>query len=559
MFGIKLNGQFLDLYSNTVFSCVFNSPLYLGDDVDVIPLSLMFTTPLPLSASNQKQLSFPSLLDNASRFIQGQQASIYAQGVELFSGTLEVVSAQEKEVSVRILINFASKLKDVKMRDLDLGTISTVYTRIYSLAKITLIEPENHDFIFAPVWNPAFWGDNDGKLDHANEDSDEFQNHFLQGGRSALQVYGHTITPFPKLTVVLKQIFKSIGLSLDNQFQTTLELKRLLLYSNASMCSKMGEFGILNFNPASGLSDTTQAEFLKHLCRKFSLGLFTNLLSNETQLVPFKAIIKRAAKYNWSQKCLSGYELTQNVEAPSVLSDKHKDTIIDADLEKLTQHTGPIADITDNESVYLSGQNAYYHKILVFPDPDNPSIPGVRQLTNARLKNYITTYNTKGSKYENGIGTLVLSRLKNPVEGFQMASIRMRGKYEPNETENYACEDRIFFYRGLQPSAIAGENYPMASSESRNLDALPIQGANHSLSWTGNDGIYERFWKENMSVLLSAKRVKMRIQLSLEDVLKFSFQDKVRIDNQEYLVKSMKITLSRHGLQPSEVELVSIL
>lgn len=561
MFGIKLNSQFLDIYPNTVFSCVLNSPLYLGDDVDVMTLSLMFTTPLPATPHNQRLLAFPTLLDNAEPHLKEQEATIYVQGIALFRGELEVISAKEREINVRILINFASKLKEMKMKDLDLGTIDITYTNAYTLARNTANEPENYDYVFTPVWNPDFWGIGSPKLDFNNENSLEFQNNWLGPARNSGQFIGQPLTPFPKLSIVLQRIFEVVGLSLNNQFQLTTELKRLLLYSNASMCSKSGEFGILNFNVASGLSDTTPAEFLRHLCRKFALGIFTNWENSEAELLPFKTLINRAAKWNWSKKRLFGYELTYNIDTPSVFGEKYKDTIL-PEVSKLPTFATDPTDYNAPEGIYTIGQNTWYHKNLVPLDPAVPSQASVRQLTVARLNNYYSNPTAKGNKYENGIGSLRATRLPPFSHASYMPSLKLRGKYEPDETEAVAGEDRLFFYRGMQ-SYKGNDPFPLASCETQLQDYsgdpnIPISGATHSLDWNGSDGLYEQFWKENMAVLNKAKRVKMQMMLSINDVKNFSFQDKIRIDNQEYLIKTMKLTISRHGLQPSEVELVSV-
>jgi hypothetical protein len=528
------------------------SPLYFGSDADILQGSWIFSVTLPLSVLNRQQLQYPDVLDNALRFVSSAPCSIYCQGIQLFKGTLDVLSATNRTVQVRVLINYSSVLKETKMNELDLTVINTAYTNPYTLASQTASAPENYDYVFTPVWNPNFWGEQDAKLDI----NKEMQNYWLIG-RGNGQFLGQPITPFPKLTHVLQRIFALLGLTLSNQFQITTELKRLLLYSNASMCSKIGEFGMLHFKTASGLSETTVSEFLKQLCRKFALGVFFDLANERVDIIPFKTIIAQKATYDWTKKRLNEYEISQDIETPSVLGDKIKDSILPNDIEKLTQYDEYPSDFSAPEGVYTSGQNVWYHKNLVPIDPAIPSQNAVRQLTRARLNNYYTNTGAKGNKFESGIGTLIFSKMQGFMDVQYMPSVKLRGKYEPNEKEKYIGEDRLFFYRGLLPYP-TGNNYPVSSSETYYPDNVRthIPGASLSLDWNGTDGLYEQFWKENIAFLQTAQNVKMMMLLTISDIKNFTFDKKVRIGNQEYLVKKMKFTISQRGLQPVELELV---
>ena len=84
------------------------------------------------------------------------------------------------------------------------------------------------------------------------------------------------------------------------------------------------------------------------------------------------------------------------------------------------------------------------------------------------------------------------------------------------------------------------------------------EDAQYALIWTGEEGIYNRFWHEWYTFLQDARIVKRTLLLTVADIRNFSFKHKVVIANQAYFVKKMRVTLTRRGLQPTEVELVKI-
>jgi hypothetical protein len=134
-------------------------------------------------------------------------------------------------------------------------------------------------------------------------------------------------------------------------------------------------------------------------------------------------------------------------------------------------------------------------------------------------------------------------------------------EYDPGggadiEVRNQANDipDRITIYRGMYPD-FDGDDYPLASG-------LPWDASSNligaiSLRWDGQYGMYETWWKGWHQMLRNGKNVTGLFRLTIADIVGFNFEDKVRIQNQDFFVKKMRISLTPRGLAPVEIELVS--
>jgi hypothetical protein len=558
-FGIKLNNTtFLDLYPNTSFNYVLNSPFYLGGELgDPIAGNLIFSVKVPLTPRNNKLLRFPGLIDNAIQWIQKANCSVYTEGAAIWFGKLDIIApSAEREANIRITINTAPTLQTLKMNALDLGSFNATTQNPYTWANETVANPDTQNFNFAPIWNPNFWATDkprsfqDSEKQNICNDASGFKDIPNSNPRPSL-------TPFPKLNFVLSKMMSAVGYRLNNHFQNTHELSRLMLYTNASLVAKDGTFSAANFPLSYGLSDTVSSVFIRNLCRKFALGLFFDDETQTIDLIPFNQVANSAAKHDWTKKQLSGYELTRNLEYPSVLADKLTDTIISSNQKSLPVFEDYPSDIDGIEGIYKTNNLVYYHKNL----KATSTIIGFRQLTLSRLYDEVNLNNPTGTRYENDIGTLNLSR-KDYDNYVDFPSLAQLGKIQSDahNSEN-TTPDRLLFYRGISRHGL-----PFASAETKDTQAYDIKvnssdftefDAQHSLNWSGDKGIYNRFWKENHQVVANGKLLKRKIGLTINDLLRFSFKDKVRLDNQECFVKKISGVLNRNGLQPADVEFVT--
>lgn len=78
-----------------------------------------------------------------------------------------------------------------------------------------------------------------------------------------------------------------------------------------------------------------------------------------------------------------------------------------------------------------------------------------------------------------------------------------------------------------------------------------------SLSWSGQDGLLERYHKPYKAWIERDKRVvKADILLTNLDLHNFDLSRKVHIQGRNFFIKELSITLTPHTIEPAEVEFV---
>jgi hypothetical protein len=131
------------------------------------------------------------------------------------------------------------------------------------------------------------------------------------------------------------------------------------------------------------------------------------------------------------------------------------------------------------------------------------------------------------------------------------------------EKKNTRIPDRLFFFRGLQypQEGLVGflanytstHQYRPATSTGAlaaiTVDGTTVATADRSLLWSGDYGLYEKSWQRWHSVIGSGKPVTQRFTIPVSIFTQFNFQDKVRVGNMDYFIKSLsveRLTADRH-------------
>jgi hypothetical protein len=116
---------------------------------------------------------------------------------------------------------------------------------------------------------------------------------------------------------------------------------------------------------------------------------------------------------------------------------------------------------------------------------------------------------------------------------------------------------RTMFYRGFQPADVGvDETYPMAGVNEYNIRGEVV--GDHSLLWDGDKGIFKTWWALPYLMLSQKKTVMRQLNLSIRDLLNFSFKNKYRIENQNYFITRMRYTISQRGLSPIEATMITV-
>jgi hypothetical protein len=551
MFGIKIKGKFLHLKQGRL-SAKLSNPLYLGDNMDVIPGSLLLNTEVPNDDWNAVLLENVDDLQVKRAFLKNEYCEIWFNGSILFLGTLEVIRATDKVFVVRAGLNTLSILKDINLDDMDFGTLN-ITSLDQSVYMQTLLNPLAHPYIFHPVWNPGF---ND--VTAPIFEDNEFQNLYKFSGTALLgdivQQNSSVITPFFRLEHVLKTVFSNVNYSLNNGFQAKRELKLITLYNASSIHTRQGYFNSTSLSLNRFLPNKKASEFLKNIARNFGLGLFYNIFDKQVDLLPFDDVWNAQKVHDWTKMAVHGHEREQSTNSPSSIKYKKNEKSLVPELDTLTRYPLSTLDFASSPNgLYVDYPNglALYWKNINNNDIHSAVVKVVLE------DGFYQTQNDSKA-FENPITPL---STKGDFGGLSYAPCLNQKGFYSDETK-IAFEPHLMMYRGFRrtnPNNDRNQIYPFAASENELAygeeikcgwdwsnnpppatmwPALPIE---YTLNIKGEKGIYNKFLKRNMTFLSQNDGVKKRFTLTLNALREFSFKDKITVHNQQYLVKEIDL------------------
>jgi hypothetical protein len=568
MLGIRIKNEFLDLYSNTRLQFELNSPMYLGEDIDIIQGSYSFPATVPLGGKNRRLLNYPNLIDNADDLMKDEPCEIYVEGMMLFSGLLSVRSAINNQAKIYMIVSPLSQLKDVNLNELDLGTenMGGDVASILAKAKDTTTSPESYNYIFFPVYNRDFFFGNSDYGDPV-DGKGEYQNFWdVDTQAFVIDADNNIFTPFVKVNHILKTGIEDQGFTFTNNFQKSTELQRLVMYNNYS--SVADDKPLLDINLADHVNpDTSFSDFVKRLSRNFCLGLFGDFQNETFELTPLKDIINLPPKWNWTSKASGTYTLEANEDIPGLFKyespyeaapdgQKFSESYDQIDWEDETSDIAGYTTPLTNKKVYETTTDTVYSYV-------ETSLGVVGPILFRRHIGYYKADERRKEKYEAEMKTLyMINRISKIGVGgtnWLIPSISQTGGIL-GEKESF--DDRLILYRGMENTA-NDDLYPFAANNIYNYDKNVSQiggsDVNYSLMWDRDAGLFNQWWKDWYAVFDKRRMSIYKLNLSVKDIISFSFKDRVVIKNMEYYVKRLKISISMKGLEQTEAELIAIL
>lgn len=607
MIGIRIREQFLTLYPSTVLSITLNSTAYLGDDGEVIPGSYALPVTVPLDDHNNKVLDHPGRLDNFNRLMKDEPCDILFDGLRLFPGKVTVKPAGNKDAKLSIIINDIGDFKLKKLNELDLGgtrVIGTDDTSSRDHAKLTALNPLDYDYVFFPIYNESYRGEQSITVDSTSNNLAEhltsvdysssnliykvghiiritklteawshnggtsgtaadfsmtslynwfYQNRYIAPGAGVFFTGNENLAamPFVRLQYLLTRIFNEYGITLINNFQTDTELQLLCLYNNYSIYTAERVWAT-EVDLRNHVSDSTCGEFLKKLLRHFCLNLDITDGGRVAEITPCKDIVTQPEKHDWSSKAHPDHEKDEDSEFPVTLGYEPdpNDILFVGDTGQVYQgYQGEVEKLADIDGsspagvYYVYSLNHFYFKSTLFGG-------FVAPLTSAHFS------------YKSGlVGNTFLSKLSyvgwmftdTPIPNLRPA-VKTEGTI-PLLNQVNKFSDKLIFYRGMQVDGAYVA--PYASSHVYDNDENII--GEYSLLWNGPHGMYEQWWKDWFYFLMNKREVSRTLNLTLADIINFRFSHKIRIDNQNYFLRSLQITLTMKGLAPCKATLMSTL
>lgn len=556
MYSIRLlTGEFLDVPTGLTLPYELNNQIFSTSSTDVLPGSFTFPVDLPTSDRNCRLLNHPQLVANAYNFQEYADTSLYCHGVEIFRGTLKILSANRQKIKISIVAAPLSKLKNVPLNELDLGGDRSVgdTDHTLSLALDTANHPLDFDFAFFPVLNDRFMGAQDDEDYRRN-----MQNHFnVDTERFEVSHGAPNFMPFVRADYVISRIFAGIEFGFQNLFALDDERRKIYLYNNRSLWTAKGVLDPIDLR--NHVPKTPAIAWLRKFMSVFCLGLFTNVFRRTIRLIPLRDLLARPALHDWTQYVLDPVEISsaagdipvrinyaesddeafqygrRNVRPPVLATFRHLEEIETSTFSGTAGY------------FYVTSRAAYYYydpaeitsqryRLIyteIGPAPVREGTPSL-DIDMAPLFDFWHRSDVWIARPTNAPwGPMPMCRIPGATE------------YLPDgATESIRLEadipERLMIYRGyLQDSNL--KFYPMAvSTPYLSLPSPPI--GNVSLRLQDELGTYNQFWSLWHQVLTKGKPVSLRLALPLSDLLAFSFEDKVTIQNIDYFVKRLQVT-----------------
>lgn len=552
MLGIKIYNQLLDLTPGTVMQIVLNNPAFLGDNIDKVFGSFSFPVTIPLTDRNRKILNFPDLIDVKDALIEDELCEIISEGLSIFSGLATIKNSGNTKAKLFILIDSYKSIKQLRLPELNLGRHEfDSVPDVLANAKDTTINPLNYDYAFFPVLNKAYFSEEDRpEAENGNVWPARYMNYYdVDTEQFVSSQYQKVAMPFVRVDHILNAIGNYLEFSLESSFQNTDELKQMYVYNDRSIYQN--DTWNIAFDLANHVPDVLVSNYLKGISRLFCLAPFINRFSKKIEIIPLKDIITRPFKHDWTDKASSEYTLTTEQNFPGSFGyDTGSDELFEINAFKAVTET---ATVEKHPELVNAPQGWYYvnsYNTYVWSN-QHPFYP-----FGEKLKMFRRMVIGDGENVDFNVSPLF--QQQTIIDEITQVNHPLRDVPEISQAGLTNKDIRLMMYRGLYAND-DNEVYPFASNNIYDPKENVIPSLNNSLLWNGPKGMFETWWKEWVNFLQNKKDVQRTINLHIKDILNFSFKDKVKIENKQYLVKQLTVSIGDNGLLPTKSKLASVL
>jgi hypothetical protein len=565
MYAIRLaSGAFLDIPANFDINFELNNQVFSTAQNDVLPGSFSFPVDLPLSRRNKKLLKLPHDLQNAYRWQHQDGVTVYCHGAPLFTGTLKITEATRFSVKVYVVSEPIKGLKELTLGqaiqdDYERSLGATIIEKLSKLKRVAR-QPDDYDYTFFPVRATNY----DDTAPSGLEES--FMNYY-DGYGASFSNLSAGIVPFVRIDWILAKVFAAANpdFKFINSWQTSRELRRLYLLngfdareSNGTTTPALEPYIDLRNHVGNGLA----SDLLKGLMGLFCLGLFTSPFQKRIQLRALRDVLKLPPKHDWTEHALADYTIadTDNEVPAKFCHPQPEDSPSDVPENVPYPSFSSWQEFSSDLATLAPGRYYIEAEELVVEVAD---VDGSNVSRDLGIRRRCVKF-ADAPAFESKIGVPLTWEFAG--EGHYPWTLQP-GSYWQQEADpaewvrvinDFPFE--IVFYRGFQQAAGSVINErPYASNDVWRPSAspLPIRAkittvsnsgvytehgeAQHSLLWYSDRGLYAQWWSQWHTMLRSGKHVTMQFTLPVATVMAFDFADKVRVHNQDYFIKRLRI------------------
>jgi hypothetical protein len=557
MIELRIAGGTLNLLPDTTITIEEKNPAYLGENVDVLVGEYSYPFTLPLDAHNRALLGYPDRLDGNTRLARSIPAQLHLAGNLRIDGKLFLEEPTRKSVKVFIASNSLIEVKDKALNEITTRSYELGNDNAAILAHLTTVSqsPLDYDYTAFPFYNKTLASDEEVT---GEWDAVRYHNAWLPGS-SSFTADG-PVSIFPRLQVVLTDLMAQTGYDFQNAWQTDDQLRRLALVNNRDLKDENGDIAT-EVDLPSLLSEQKAGEFVRHLCRLFCLAPFLDIRARSITLQPLRDLITRDTQRDWTSYAGREYSYTQG-QAALLRMAYPSDAYNEAPSERWRSGLDQSTYLSDSGAVLPGGSplGRYYD----YPTGESFELGEV----NSGLGTLIRRTNQYGYHFgaidnEDGTETNapeilpIATAIYAEVPASSGNSWMMPAWYTSAREQGSTPDQRLAFHWGNAESS-AGSVYPFGSWNNYTRNRTLYPGSLYSLGWEGPYGLYEKWWKNWDQMLRDGKLVTRNFLLPPDELHNFTFDQKVRVDNKDYFVQSLRYQVTLRGISEVRAVMLSV-
>jgi hypothetical protein len=581
---IKVAGRWLETPADTVMKFKLENNIFF-DNARRREYSMSIT--LPLSPTNNELLGWMAEIGTSNSARTNYSCELYSDNVYLMSGEL-VVQRTNNGYSVNVLTGygaFEQLAGDTKLRDLDLSW--TPFSPISALTVASATYPD-YPYSLAETVAPNFIG----RPDYGNVTNTQGYSFF------GIHTFSGSPIAYPYVHAILDIITNNFGYQrFSGSYMDDPELQTLML------CSAKINRNFTYIDPQI-LPDLTVSEFLESISKLFCLSIKPDFKQKKLSLNLLKPLTESTNYLDWTNKVAGEfsrnwtnftnglhfkfadnfkklyipYDTTKLRWNGNVANDWHFPVVIGTDEELVLSLTSNFYMRFSVQEIGAGGPNEWYAEDINVNIGDTTQldiIPSVQDYwslpsAGANQSKACLVIDENMYYYSDGIDWTTISyncddlkignykRLIEPkISPMPIARtgdsafsphrllcpvIRNYKAYNDSSEIPTITEAEIptmaVFNRGIQQNS-NGDNYLFASSDVYDIDG--VKQWDYGLYWDGENGLYEKFWRNWAEFLVSSQEVEVPIWLTATDWANLNIERPIIIRNVIGFIKSIAI------------------
>lgn len=299
MIQIKIKDKQLEIDRSMSLSIEYQSPIWMGDDVNAVPGDVVIPFDVPLSRYNNSIFGFVDSLGNRKRVRKLKDATLLVDGNEHLHGTFEIEKIAGNAANAKIYggVGALQDFKTKYINDSSLYAVNDFYfdNILDAILKMNASLSSVFDYVVIPFRDTLGTDYNNWDLDNQTYTS---ANDFI---------------PFFRVTKILNQLVEGQNWRLI--------WKDISDYEDWLMVCNRFESG--NFKKTDVLPKILASEFIKSIALHTGNVIFADVT---TKTILFKKYddLKKGSSEDWTEKVLS----TESIEFASGNFDKEFDSYV---------------------------------------------------------------------------------------------------------------------------------------------------------------------------------------------------------------------------------------